>query len=239
VTGLHRWIAVLPAVTAVLAGGVASPSAARADGDPASDYLPTLDLFVPLAPPAARNLQKDLDNLVFAARRRGYVVKLAVIGSRTDLGAVPQLFGRPQTYAKFLGSELRLTYRGRLVVVMPQGIGTRNMPAPEMRALRGVGIRAASPDDLVRTGMRAVRTGAAAAGVSLPILPPTPAIATAPPAPAPTVHSAPAPAPLASADGSRTTRLVVVGALAAALLLASAGMLAWWWRQRDATPELG
>lgn len=226
-------------VTAVLAGGVAIPSLARADGDPASDYLPTLDLFVPLAPPAARNLQEDLDNLVFAARRRGYVIKIAVIGSRTDLGAVPQLFGRPQTYAKFLGSELRFTYRGRLVIVMPQGIGTRNVPAPEMDALRAVRIAAASPDDLVRTGMRAVRAAAAAAGVSLPVIPPTPVMATAGPAPAPTVHSAPAPAPVASAGGSRTTRLVVVGALAATLLLASAGMLGWWWRQRDATPEPG
>jgi hypothetical protein len=236
-SGLRRWIAVLLPVAAVLAGGVAVPGAARADGDPASDYLPTLDLFVPLAPPAARNLQKDLDNLVFAARRRGYVVKIAVIGSRTDLGAVPQLFGRPQTYAKFLGSELRFTYRGRLLVVMPQGIGTRNVPAREVRALRAVAIAASSPDDLVRTGMRIVRAGAAAGGISLPVLPATPAAAVPPPAPAPTVHSAPPPAAVASPARSRTTRLAVVGSLAAALLLASGGMLAWWWRQREATLE--
>ncbi len=160
------------------------PQAALADGDPASDYFPTVDIFVPLDRPAATNLQKDLDNLVFAAKRRGYVVKVAVIGSRTDLGAVSQLFGKPGTYAKFLGAEIRTFYTGRLLIVMPQGIGGRNVPAGELRALRAVKISAGSSDELVRTGMAAVRAGAAAAGVKLPVIPPTPAgVTTVPPAP--------------------------------------------------------
>ena len=58
-----------------------------------------------------------------------------MIGSRTDLGAVPQLFGKPGTYAKFLGAEIRTFYTGRLLIVMPQGIGGRNVPPGELRAL--------------------------------------------------------------------------------------------------------
>ena len=57
----------VPALVAALClEAVASPLA-RADGDPASDYLPTADIYVPVDPPAASNLQMDLDNLVFAA----------------------------------------------------------------------------------------------------------------------------------------------------------------------------
>ena len=144
------------------------PPAARADGDPASDYLPTADIFVPSDPPAASNLQMDLNNLVFAARRRGYVVKIAVIGSRTDLGAVPQLFGHPQTYARFLGVNSRLMYGGRLIIVMPQGIGARGVSKPELRALRGLTVAATSPDDLLRTGMAACARAPSPSGSSFP-----------------------------------------------------------------------
>jgi hypothetical protein len=238
VNGLRRHIAGLP-LAAALCAVIVFPAVARADGDPASDYLPTVDIFVPLEPPAARNLQTDLDNLVFASRRRGYVVKIAVIGSRTDLGAVPQLFGRPQTYAKFLGNELRLSYDGRLLIVMPQGIGARNLSARELRALRRVTIAGTDPDDLVRTGMRAVRASAASVGLQLPVLPPTPRTAVTNPATTPTVHAAAALAAAPPPGAPKTTRLLVVTGLAGAILIASAGMLAWWWRQRDAEPGLG
>ena len=46
-----------------------------------------------------------------------------MIGNRTDLGAVPQLWAKPQIYAKFLGAELRFVYKDTLLVVMPQGLG--------------------------------------------------------------------------------------------------------------------
>ena len=86
--------------------------------------------------------------------------------------------------------------------------------------------------------MAAVRASAAAAGLQLPVLPPTPRGRD---------HSRdddrrcvpqrrpPQPLPRAG----QTTRLIVVAGLAGAILIASAGMLAWWWRQRDAEPGLG
>ena len=36
----------------------------------------------------------------------GYPLKVAIIGSRQDLGGAPQFFANPQGYAKFLGQEL-------------------------------------------------------------------------------------------------------------------------------------
>jgi hypothetical protein len=224
----------------LLCAAVVQPQAARADGDPASDFFPTVDIFVPMDPPPAANLQKDLDNLVFAAKRRGFVVKVAVIGSRTDLGAVPQLFGHPQTYAKFLGAEIRTFYDGRLLIVMPQGIGGRNVSKGELRALRGVSISAASSDELVRTGMAAVRAGAAAAGVTLPVLPPTPAGAATTTA-TPTVHSAPVAtaAPASSSSSSSSATVILVAAGAGCLVLTAGGALFARWKQDDEAPDLG
>ena len=48
---------------------------------------------------------------------------MAIISSRTDLGAVTGLWRQPRNYARFLGLELSLAYKGRLLVVMPNGIG--------------------------------------------------------------------------------------------------------------------
>ncbi len=53
----------------------------------------------------------------------GYRLKVAVIESAYDLGSVPSLFGHPADYAKFLGIELSLVYKGNLLVVMPAGFG--------------------------------------------------------------------------------------------------------------------
>jgi hypothetical protein len=50
-------------------------------------------------------------------------VKVAVVASREDLGAIPSLFGRQTQYARFLGTELRLNYVGPLLIVMPSGYG--------------------------------------------------------------------------------------------------------------------
>ena len=172
---LRRCGAACLLVVPLLCAAFMQPQAALADGDPASDYFPTVDIFVPLDPAAATNLQKDLDNLVFAAKRRGYVVKVAVIGSRTDLGAVPQLFGKPGTYAKFLGAEIRAFYTGRLLIVMPQGIGGRNVPAarnagaPRSHDLRGEPGRARAHRHGALSGRARPRPG-----WSCPFCPPRP-----------------------------------------------------------------
>ena len=107
-------------------------AAALADGDPASDIL------APARHPRlhderrARNssLEKKLADTTQQVSDAGLPIKVAVIGNKTDLGAVPQLWGKPQTYARFLGAELRFVYKDTLLVVMPQGFGI-NGPFPQ------------------------------------------------------------------------------------------------------------
>ena len=120
----------------LLAASVGAP-AARADGDPASDYLLGQQSFVS---PNARISSADiaqLNALVTAARRRGYTIRVAVIQSSYDLGAVTALDKKPRLYAHFLSQELRLIYKKRLLVVMPNGFGIADdgKPAPAEQAI--------------------------------------------------------------------------------------------------------
>jgi hypothetical protein len=101
---------------------VAVVPAATADGDPASDTLLVQNVFFPYPRPAAATANA-LSRQVAIAYGRGYRLKVAVIASETDLGAVPSLFDKPQDYAKFLGQELSAYYVGPLLIVMPAGYG--------------------------------------------------------------------------------------------------------------------
>jgi hypothetical protein len=83
-----------------------------------SCFSRTLSSPSPCRLPAA-GAQKGLTQAVAA----GFRVKVAVIGSQSDLGAIPSLFGKPADYAKFLGTELSLVYVGPLLIVMPAGYG--------------------------------------------------------------------------------------------------------------------
>jgi hypothetical protein len=112
-----RLAAVVVALTAVL-----TVPAALADGDPASDVLVSQDVFLPYPPPSDAPAAA-LRQQVAAAYAHGDRVKVAVVASPTDLGAVPSPFGQPASYAKFLSEELRYFYIGPLVVVMPAGYG--------------------------------------------------------------------------------------------------------------------
>jgi hypothetical protein len=96
---------------------------ARADGDPASDVLATQPLFLPQDAGIPFAQQGQVTGLVEAADRSGYPIRVAIIASSTDLGSVTELWHQPQTYARFLGQELSLVYRGPLLVVMPGGYG--------------------------------------------------------------------------------------------------------------------
>jgi hypothetical protein len=157
-------VATLAAI-AVLAGGAAN---ARADGDPASDVLLFADIFLPYNAPSSPTIQTALWHTVVVAKKKHYRVKVAVIGSETDLGAVPSLMGKPQTYARFLGAELQLRAKVRLLVVMPNGFGLLHAKtAKERRALKGISIGAGT-DGLVRAATTAVRKLAAATGHRLP-----------------------------------------------------------------------
>jgi hypothetical protein len=115
--------------------------AALADGDPASDVLAQQSLFLPQDAGIPARQQAQLEAIVQAAARSGYQIRVALIDSAADLGSVTELFGQPQAYAAFLGQELALVYHGRLLVVMPHGLGlypSNRALATERTALAGL-----------------------------------------------------------------------------------------------------
>ena len=96
---------------------------ALADGDPASDYLITQQLFVSFKATFSDSNATRLRTLLDDSKRQGFPLKVAVIAGRYDLGSVPSLFGKPQRYASFLGQEDYYFFKDELLVVMPQGYG--------------------------------------------------------------------------------------------------------------------
>jgi hypothetical protein len=126
-TPRRSWRACAAALAACAALALCA-SPALADGDPASDYLVTQDVFVPLAPVAPSQRSQDaLSKLVDVARHAGYGYKVAVIVNEEDLGAITELFGRPQQYARFLYAEIKPIVdgepHGTLLIVMQRGFG--------------------------------------------------------------------------------------------------------------------
>ena len=97
------------------------PAVARADADPASDTLYTGRVFLPLSAKVSPRIARDLDAVTLEAEKAGRPVRVALIASKTDLGGVPQLFGKPTTYARFLAGELQFVYPDKVLIVMPQG----------------------------------------------------------------------------------------------------------------------
>jgi hypothetical protein len=163
-----RSAAVLALAVAALAPG------ARADGDPASDVLYTQGVFVPQDARVPAADVTRLAALVRESRRAGYPVKVAIVASPYDLGSVTALWRRPQTYAHFLGVELSLLYRGRLLTVMPNGLGIYRNGKPvtrETAVLRGIAV---DRGNLAASALTAVRRLAAADGhrLAVPVAPP-------------------------------------------------------------------
>jgi len=105
---------------AVLACLAAAPLA-RADGDPASDWLLVQSAFVPPDAGVSSADAKKLTSLLADAKAKGYTLHVALISSRYDMGAVTILYKKPHQYAPFLSTELRFVYKGRVLVVMPNG----------------------------------------------------------------------------------------------------------------------
>src|SRR5262245_10101412 len=120
---------VRPAAIAILLAGVAAllllaaPAVARANGDPASDYLLVQGTFLPFNAKVDPAAAKELAETIRVANQRGFKIKVAVIGSRYDLGTAFSLYNKAQKYAQFLGLELSFQYRDRLLVAMPNGYG--------------------------------------------------------------------------------------------------------------------
>ncbi len=197
---------------AVLAAGT---QAARADGDPGSDVLVYQPLFLTADAGVSVNEQVRLSELLQAASRSGFPIRVAIIARQTDLGAVTALWRKPRAYARFLGLELSLAYTGRLLVLMPNGFGFNWPGHPATTAylsLSRISI-ATGGGGLADAVQAAVKSLAAADGVKLSLPARSSGAAHAPqPAPANTT-SAPA---VSSAD--EVVAFVAVALLAAAAL---------------------
>ncbi len=204
------------------------PSQVRADGDPGSDVLVYQPLFVAADAHISIPEQVQLTAMLRATAKGGAPVRVAIISHRSDLGAVTALWGKPASYAHFLGYELSLSYKGQLLVVMPDGFGL-NWPghstAAASRMLSEIRIGAGG-SDLVAAAEAATRQLAARVGIML-----TPGrLSTAPSADAsvhdgtttiPTiVGSQPAtqPTPTIGSASSTTETIALVAVVALALL---------------------
>jgi hypothetical protein len=117
------------ALIAVLA--LVAVPAAHADADPASDVLYTQRIYLPFfGEMVSKEHAAALKKVVDEAWSKGYKIKVALIATRNDLGGVFQLWEKPQTYADFLGRELVFLYKGKLITVMPNGIGVYQYKQP-------------------------------------------------------------------------------------------------------------
>ena len=146
---------------------------AWADGDPASDFLITNQVFLTSQSAAVSPAQRELLAVVRAANRRGFAIRVAVISSEYDMGSITALWRKPGIYARFLGLELASAYKGRLLVVMPNGFGF-NWPGHSAAAAEGSLAKVlpgTSADGFAAGAQRAVRRLASAAGVTLGTVP--------------------------------------------------------------------
>ena len=156
-------------LAAVAAAACVAAPLARADGDPASDYLITQKTFLPFDAKIPKAQADRLTGIVEDANKKGFEVRVALISRAFDLGAVPSLWRKPTTYARFLGQELTIVYRNRLLVVMPNGYGVwrvgKVLPH-EQRILDTLPAPGPGGPALAAAATRAVRRLAAANGVT-------------------------------------------------------------------------
>jgi hypothetical protein len=142
----------------------ALPSFAVADGDPASDVLIANTLYTPVAQKISPPVLAELQTTIREANAGGFKVRVALILDRTDLGAVPQLFGEPVKYVKLLASELVYAWKGAVVAVQPSGVGVQNVEplAPAQKLADSVAVaKPASADALAEAANTTIRKLAA------------------------------------------------------------------------------
>jgi hypothetical protein len=196
-------------VAAALIVACTLAGSARADGDPASDYLLATKVFLPFDMKVSKEKQRELIAFVEATNRAGYAIRVAVIGSSYDMGSVVSLWRKPRTYARFLAAELQFIYAKRLLIVMPNGFGVswRGHPVDREYAVLSKITIGKSPAGLVDAAQAAVSKLAAAAGVEVA-------------------------APATGKSGTGHRRALIVAAAIAALVLAVLVRLALRRRQR-------
>jgi hypothetical protein len=152
-------------LAAMILVGAAGPSWALADGDPASDVLLGQNVYYPYSPPVPPAAQATLDAETAAAKKAGLPIKVALIASPVDLGVIPELFGKPQDYAKFLDKEISFQGTQPLLVVMAAGYGTQGLSAKAAAAVDALSAPTGkTSSDLAHAATTAVAKLAAADG---------------------------------------------------------------------------
>jgi len=160
--------------------GVVAPRA-KADGDPASDYLVGQQVFLSYDAKIPPEPQRKLLAAVASANRRGFPIRVALIWSAYDLGSLAGLFKAPRSYARFLDAEDSKCWWGgncgagrfktttRLLVVMPNGLGFaqwKHKPDAGYRTLEGIKVEN-TPAGMAAAATTAVVRLAGAAGVKV------------------------------------------------------------------------
>jgi hypothetical protein len=160
-----RRVALLAVLVALLA-----PAAGRANGDPASDVLLTNQVFLPFEAPVSKQAAQQLRATVAEANKKGFKIRVAVIAFTGDLGTAVSLWRHPQSYSRFLWSEVAFVYSNRLLVAMPSGFGFYNGKKPVAKELRVLERMkpGTTPTPLAQSTIAAVRALAKANGVTLP-----------------------------------------------------------------------
>ncbi|HEY5198197.1 MAG TPA: hypothetical protein VIJ51_14340 [Solirubrobacteraceae bacterium] len=152
---------------------LAAPVQATADGDPASDVLLVSNVFYPYQQTVSNDLIAALNTATARAHAAKFPIRVAIIATPVDLGAVPDLFAKPQDYANFLEREISFNSRPVLLVVMQSGFGLANSgPSSALAGLRIPTERGS--DGLATAAIKAVGLLAAASGHPI-VLPPIPA----------------------------------------------------------------
>jgi uncharacterized integral membrane protein len=155
-------------LTALLAALVV-PAVALGDADPASDVLLGAPVFYPYQPPVPASLQKQLNAEVTAAGRAHFPLKIALISSPVDLGALPTMFAKPQQYATFLDQEISFNGKQPLLVVMANGYGSAGLPPAAQAAVSSLPRPAGKDGEaLAQAALAAVPKLAEAAGHKVP-----------------------------------------------------------------------
>jgi hypothetical protein len=155
-------------LAAACVAGLAA-GAARADGDPASDYLIVRPVFFPYDAKVPRPEQQKLLAAVRSANNQGFPIKVALIASSYDLGSVTALWRKPKLYAKFLSLEDSFYFNSRLIVVMPNGLGyhwPKHDSAAAYRLISNIPVTN-SPAGLATAATTAVERLANASGVKV------------------------------------------------------------------------
>jgi cytochrome c biogenesis protein CcmG/thiol:disulfide interchange protein DsbE len=222
-------------ILALMATGCCGLAArARADGDPGSDVLVYQNLFVGGDSGLTIAQQARLGSLLSRSAAAGRPIRVAIIAHPDDLGAVTALWQQPRAYARFLGTELSLAYRQRLLVVMPNGLGfywAGHATAAAETELARVPA-GAEPAQLMRAAVSGAQALTSSAAVPSPVTStrsgrpaPGSAVRAASPGGASNAVGAENPTPSPGRQTDTTAAIIAVALLALVMLAAAVGPL--------------